>query len=89
MTFEYCGYKGRANDITNPDEAPLSECLSGAATWKRLGTARVESGDAFYVFGGVRYPRTVGFRFRYEGRRSGIADGGTLGEDFTWYDPTL
>ena len=71
--------KGRANDITNPDEAPLSECLSGAACWKRLGTARVESGDASYVFGTVQSARTVGFRFRYEGRRSGD------GEDFTWH----
>jgi hypothetical protein len=89
VSFEYCGYKGRANDITNPDEAPLSECLSGAASWKRLGSARVATGDAFYNFGTVRYPRTVGFRFHYNGGRSGIAAGETLGEDFTWYDPTL
>jgi hypothetical protein len=87
-TFEYCGYKGRANDITAPDEAPVSECLSGAASWKRLARSSVTSGDAFYVFGVVRYPRTVGFRFRYDGARSGIADGGTLGEDFTWFEPT-
>jgi hypothetical protein len=88
VTFEYCGYRGRANDITNPDEAPLSECLSGAASWKRLGSARVAMGDAFYVFGIVQYPRTVGFRFRYNGGRSGVADGGIVGEDFTWSEPT-
>jgi hypothetical protein len=86
VTFEYCGYKGRANDITNPDEAPLSDCLSGVASWKRLGTVPVESGDALLAFGTVQFPLTVGFRLRYDGRRSGIADGVTVGE-FTWYDP--
>lgn len=85
VTFEYCAYKGRPNDVTQANEAPLAECESGAASWKRLGTARVVNGDAEYVFGTVQIPRTVGFRFRYAGRRSGIANGVSAPEDFTWY----
>jgi hypothetical protein len=87
VTFQYCSFKGRPpNDITRADEAPSSACDSGAAVWKNLGTVRVNgSGDAFFDFGIVQIPRTVGFRFRYAGQGSGIANGVLQPpQDFTW-----
>ena len=77
VTFEYCSRGGRPNDITNADEAPLSECAAGTATWRSLLRLSVNQlGEAAMNFGLVRIPRTIGFRFRYQGgRRAGIADG--------------
>jgi hypothetical protein len=89
-TFEYCSYKGLPpNDITRADEAPLEACATGDATWKRLGTAPIigegsMAGDAYLDFGVVQIPRTVGFRFRYTGQGSGVANGTSAPENFTW-----
>jgi len=90
VTFQYCSYKGLPpNDITRADEAPTAACESGLATWKDLRQrSKVnESGDAFGFFGIVLIPRTVGFRFRYTGQGSGIANGVSLPRDFTWTVP--
>ena len=87
VTFQYCSFKGLPpNDITRADEAPSSACDNGTATWKNLVTVKVNgSGDAFMDFGIVQIPRTVGFRFRYAGQGSGIANGVLQpAEDFTW-----
>jgi len=32
----------------------------------------------------LRIPRTVGFRFKYSSKGSGIADGTSEAKDFTW-----
>ena len=78
VTFEYCSRRGGPpNDITRADEAPMAECAAGTATWKSLLRMAVnQSGEAGMNFGFVRIPRTIGFRFRYQGgRHAGIADG--------------
>ncbi len=88
VTFEYCSLKGRPpNDITRADEAPLEACATGDAVWKRLGNAAVgalTAGDAYLDFGVVHIPRTVGFRFRFTGQGSGIANSTSAPENFTW-----
>ncbi len=77
VTFEYCSRGGRPNDITNADEAPMSECAAGTAAWKSLLRVSVNQfGEAAMNFGFVRIPRIIGFRGRYQGgKRAGIADG--------------
>ncbi len=90
VTFQYCSRKsGPSNDITRADELPSSECQpGGAGSWARLQTVDVNaSGDAFIGFGSVTIPRTIGYRFRYAARRSGIADGVSAERDFTWVAP--
>lgn len=90
VSFQYCGYKGPAGDITRPDEAPSSECASGAATWKQLWSLNVDAaGNAYLDFGLVQIPRTVGFRFKYSSQGSNIASGMSVPQDFTWTAPTL
>ena len=86
VTFEYCSYKGLPpNDISRADEAPSSACADGSAKWANLLTVSVNaSGNAYMDFGFVRIPRTIGFRFRYTGQRSGIANGVSAPGDFTW-----
>lgn len=86
VTFEYCSYKGGPpNDITRADEAPLEACANGSANWARLTSVSVNtSGNAYMIFGVVRIPRTVGFRFKFSGQKSGIASGTSLPRNFTW-----
>ncbi len=93
VTFEYCSYTGGpSNDITRPDEAPKEACDAGTATWARLESMTVDSGRcpalgvgyACSVFGIVRIPRDVGFRFRYNPQGSGIAAGTSEMKNFTW-----
>src|SRR5215204_590390 len=81
-TFEYCSYKRLPpNDIERADEAPKEACDAGIATWKRLWNVdigncpRFGAGSACLNFGVVRIPRDVGFRFRFNGKRSGIDAG--------------
>lgn len=94
VTFEYCSYRNRPpNEITRADEAPKEACDQGLATWARLGTWSVTnggnclalgSGSACMVFGIVRIPRTVGFRFRYAQQKGSIAGGTSEARNFTW-----
>jgi hypothetical protein len=92
-TFEYCSYKKLPpNDITRADEAPKEACEQRTASWASLGSVAVDAGtcpglgtgNACYNFGLVRIPRTVGFRFRFTGQRSGIANGTSAPLNFTW-----
>lgn len=87
VTFQYCSYRGgRPNNTTAADEAPSSACADGSAAWKNLLSLSVNaSGDAFMDFGIVRIPRTIGFRFKFSGRGSGIASGTSEPADFTWF----
>ncbi len=86
VTFQYCSYKGLPpNDITRADEAPSSACANGSATWANLTNVPVNtSGNAYMDFGIVMIPRTIGFRFKYSGQKSGIASGVSQPGDFTW-----
>lgn len=92
VTFEYCSYKGvPSGDIDNPDEAPKEACDAGIATWDRLARASVGTclghqlpGTACAFFGVVQIPRDVGFRFKYAGRRGGVANGMSGAANFTW-----
>ena len=90
VTFEYCSLKGvPPNDITRADEAPLEACATGDGAWARLGSVAVNaSGDAYLDFGVVQIPRTVGFRFKYAGKRGGIASGTSAPANFTWVAAT-
>jgi hypothetical protein len=90
VTFQYCSLKGRPpNDFDRADEAPSSACDDGSATWAVLGQAAVDgAGNAEFAFCCPQVARTVGFRGKYMGKGSGIANGLTDPEDFTWVDPT-
>jgi hypothetical protein len=73
---------------------PSAECESGEAHWTHVATVRVdegsclpfapESGNACLTFGGMRTPITIGFRYRYIGQGSGIANGVSASQDMTW-----
>ncbi len=86
VTFQYCSLKGLPpNDITRADEAPSAACATNEARWANLLSVPVDgSGNAYMNFGFAAIPRTVGFRFRYTGQGSGIANGFSLPKDFTW-----
>lgn len=86
VSFQYCGYRGPRNDVTQPDEAPSADCASGLASWKPL-VAMLDvdaSGDAYLDFGIVLIPRTVGFRFKYLSQGSNVPNGVSDPQDFTW-----
>ena len=88
VVFQYCSYKGLPpGDPSQPDEAPSSACEDGSATWATLA-ARIPvdaSGDASLDFGVVSIVEVIGFRYRYVGQGSGIANWTTEGED--WIGP--
>jgi hypothetical protein len=86
VEFQYCSLKGLPpNDIDRADETSSADCATSAASWSRLMTLSVDAnGNALMNFGFVRIPRTIGFRFKYSGKRSGIAGGVSLPQDFTW-----
>jgi hypothetical protein len=91
VTFEYCSYGGRTNDITNADEAPKEACEQGQAKWARLASRTVGTltcpavvnGSACYGMDSVQIPRTIGYRFRYAGKGS-IASGTSPARNFVW-----
>ena len=92
VTFEYCSYGGRPNNIAEADEAPKEACEQGLAKWARVqsltidgvGCSSLGGGSACSDFGVVRIPRTVGFRFRYAPQRSSIAAGTSPARNFVW-----
>jgi hypothetical protein len=86
VTFQYCSLKGLPpNDITRADEAPSANCADGSASWANLGSMPVDqSGNAYWNFGVVQIPRTVGFRCRYLAQGGTIASGSCAPADFTW-----
>ena len=83
--FQYCSYKGGPpNDIESPDEAPSSACADGSGTWANVGRVGVDAaGDASLNFGVVSVVDVIGFRYRYVGQGSGIANWTTEPEDWT------
>jgi hypothetical protein len=85
VIFQYCSYKGLPpNDISQPDEAPSSACADGSGTWVTLARIPVDgSGEASYPFGAILVVNIIGFRFRYIGQGSGIANWTIDPEDWT------
>lgn len=76
VTYEYCWGKG--------DYAPKASCEGGSGSWRRHLAVRVDPIGSLVGFGACTSPRTIGFRFTYTGRGSGIASGVSQSRDFTW-----
>lgn len=86
VTFQYCSRPGPTQDINRVDEAPSAECDAGSAKWATLQSVEVnEFGIAFGGMSGApQIPRSIGFRFLYRGKNSGVASGRSAHLDFTW-----
>jgi hypothetical protein len=76
VTYEYCWSRG--------NYAPKSTCDSGAGSWRRLFSMSIDPVGQLAGFGSCSTPRSIGFRFTYAGRKSGISDGVSASKDFTW-----
>lgn len=76
VTYEYCSLQG--------DPAPAAQCESGSGSWNHIMMVRVDPIGSLVGFGSCSSPRTIGFRFRYTAKGSGIANGVSLAKDFTW-----
>jgi hypothetical protein len=78
VTFEYCSVKGAA--------APKASCESGAGTWKRHLSVKLDpSGFSPLVgWGACSTARSIGFRFRYAAQGSAVANGTSAARDATW-----
>lgn len=82
-TFEVCSLQGTP--------APHAICDGGSGSWKRYGTSGFIfspsplAGHALLAYTGAPAAGTIiGFRFRYSGRGSGIADGVSASVDHTF-----
>ncbi len=66
---------------------PSAACDSGSGAWTHLITMSVDtSGNTpFFGYGAISTPTTIGFRFRYIGQGSGIANGASASSDVTWF----
>ena len=79
VIFQFCASTG---EFGFPTGQPSAECeLGGSGRWWRAGTASVIGGEASLTFCCVT--RTLGFRFVYHGRGSGIGNFTILGEDYS------
>jgi hypothetical protein len=76
VKYEYCVSKG--------DYAPSAVCDSGAGSWRRLLSMEIDPVGQLAGFGSCTTPRTIGFRFTFSGRSSGIASAVSQSRDFTW-----
>jgi hypothetical protein len=76
VTYEYCSLQG--------DPAPAAQCDSGSGSWSHIMMVRVDPIGSLVGWGSCSSPRTIGFRFRYTAKGSGIASGVSLAKDFTW-----
>ena len=76
VTYQVCMQKG--------NYAPSATCNSGAGTWKRFFSGSTDSIGLLVGFGSCSTPRSIGFRFTFAGRGSGIANGVSASKDFTW-----
>jgi hypothetical protein len=78
VIFQDCSLRG--------GPAPSAVCVSGSGAWSHIITMPVDQfGNASVDFGFVSNPRTIGFRFRYIGQGSGIANGASAPGDVTWF----
>jgi hypothetical protein len=93
VAFQVCSRKG-GRSLIKLDPGPSSDCdVDGTGTWVHLYTAKVnaglcpeEEGPGFVCvnWGFISSPRTIGFRFRYTGQGSGIANGISQPKDASW-----
>jgi hypothetical protein len=80
--FQYCRSRGAP--------APAAECTSGLGRWAFWGRAGIIADGQFEGYALMAYHlapapgTTIGFRFRYSGQGSGIANGTSLPVDFSW-----
>src|SRR5258708_5100377 len=65
---------------------PSAACDSGSGVWAHVFQMSVDaSGNALVDYGFISIPETIGFRFRYIGQGSGIANGASKPGDVTWF----
>src|SRR5713101_2461833 len=66
--------------------APSTACVSGSGAWSHIITLPIDTnGNAEVDYGFVSTPdKKIGFRFRYLGQGSGIANGASAPLDVTW-----
>jgi len=76
ITYQYCSSGGQP--------APSAACTNGSGRWKRWYSGETDSVGLLVGYGSCSTPQTIGFRFTYSGRNSGIADGASAPRDFTW-----
>jgi len=78
VVFQDCEMKNKP--------VPSAACVSGSGTWSHLITLSLDvNGNAEVDYGAEAHPRTIGFRFRYMGQGSGIANGDSEPMDVTWF----
>ena len=66
--------------------APSAACNSGSGVWAHVFQMSVDaSGNASVDYGFISIPETIGFRFRYIGQGSSIANGASKSADVTWF----
>ena len=65
---------------------PSAACNSGSGVWAHVFQMSVDaSGNASVDYGFISIPETIGFRFRYIGQGSSIANGASKSADVTWF----
>ncbi len=65
---------------------PSAACDSGSGVWAHVFQMSVDaSGNALVDYGFISIPETIGFRFRYIGQGSGIANGVSKSGDVIWF----
>ena len=86
VVFQYCSRKGYPpNNINRIDEAPLEVCEAGDGTWDNLGTRSVDAfGNAELEYCCPQVTPTIGFRYKYLSRGSGIANWTITPRNFNW-----
>ena len=85
VVFQYCSLGQPTDDITQPDEAPISACADHSGHWVTLARGSLNAaGDASLSFGPVTVVTVIGFRLRYTGQGSGV-ENATIEED--WFRP--
>ena len=97
VTFQYCSLNGgRSLTQTDPAQSAACDDVDGTGTWISVVTFKVDAGTCPWArspgyacvnFGAIRSPRMVGFRFRYTGQGSGIADATSAAKDVSWVTP--
>jgi hypothetical protein len=95
VTFQYCSRQG-GRSLLQTDPAPSSACdIDGTGHWIFITTFKVDAGTcpglgtgyACVNFGAIGSPRTVGFRYRFTGQGSGIANATSEARDVSWVTP--
>ena len=82
VIFEFCVLKGAVELGFPTTPLPSAECQpGGSGRWVRAATVPVVAGEASFSFCCVS--STIGFRFVYLGKGSGIRSFTILGEDYT------